>query len=42
MAAIKALYKGQWKLVSGKNPLGNLYNIEEDPTELNDLSSHIL
>ena len=39
MAGSKALRQGQWKIVSRKKPSWELYNIEEDPTELNDLSS---
>ena len=35
----KALRKGQWKLVSTKKSSWELYNIGDDPTELNDLSS---
>jgi len=35
----RALRQGPWKLVSAKNGKWELYNLDEDRTELNDLSS---
>ena len=35
----KAIHKENWKLVAAKNTAWQLYNLDKDPTELNDLAT---